>query len=126
MIFDTDVIIWAIRGSTEAAKAIEGAGTRYISAITYMELIRGAGNKEDPRLIKTFLNNIGAGIIPLDSDISHRACIYVAEYSLKTGMGAADALIAATAAENGMRLCTGNYKDFREIKGIEVKVFKLQ
>jgi predicted nucleic acid-binding protein len=125
MIFDSDVMIWAIRGNAEAAKILGSVETKYISAITYMELLRGARNKEDLKWIKAFLNDFDVNIIPVDSDISHRACIYVAEYSLKTGMGVADALIAATAAENGMRLCTGNYKDFKEIQGLEIKVFKI-
>jgi predicted nucleic acid-binding protein len=125
MIFDTDVMVWAIRGRAEAARAIGSSEIKYISAVTYMELVQGAKNKEDLRWIKSFINDIGINIIPIESDISHRACIYMEAYGLRTGIDTPDALIAATAAENGMELCTGNVKDFREIKELKIKVFKV-
>lgn len=125
MIFDSDVMIWAIRGNAEAAKTIDSADSAFISVATYMELIQGAKNKEDLKWIKAFLNDLRISIIPLSENIGHRACIYLEEYALKTGMKLPDALIAATAAENTMILCTGNYKDFKEIKDLEVKVFRI-
>lgn len=125
MIFDTDVMIWAIRGKAEAARIIGSSEIKYISAVTYMELVQGAKNKEDLKWIKAFINDIGINIIPLESDISHRACIYMELYALRTGIDTPDALIAATAAENGMELCTGNLKDYREIEGLKIKPFKL-
>ena len=40
-------------------------------------------------------------------------------------MRAGDAIIAATATENGMQLSTGNAKHFKPIKELELKVFNL-
>ena len=37
---------------------------------------------------------------------------------------AGDAIIAATATENGMPLSTGNAKHFKSVKELELKVFK--
>jgi predicted nucleic acid-binding protein len=37
---------------------------------------------------------------------------------------AADALIAATAAENHIPLCTGDYHHFRSIRELELSVFR--
>jgi predicted nucleic acid-binding protein len=125
MIFDTDVIIWAIRGNVDAAKAIDSADAVYISAATYIELIQGAKSKEDLRWIKSYLTGLKTEVIPLSENIGHRAGIYIEEYALKTGMKLPDSLIAATAAESGMELCTGNVKDFREIKELKIKAFKV-
>jgi predicted nucleic acid-binding protein len=124
MLFDSDVVIWAIRGSENAAKAIDSADVALISAATYLELVQDAKNKEDLKWIKAFLNDLQINIIPLSENIGHRACIYMETYGLRSGIGVADALIAATAAENNICLCTGNLKDFKLIEGINVEVFK--
>ena len=42
MLFDTDVLIWAFRGSKKAAKEIDDDDSRFISAVNYMELMQGA------------------------------------------------------------------------------------
>ena len=52
MIFDTDVLLWAFRGNDYAIAAIDGEADRKISAVTYMELMKGARNKSEFREIK--------------------------------------------------------------------------
>ena len=63
-------------------------------------------------------------MLPLTENIGHRAAIYIEEYSLSSRLGAADAIIAATATENNMTLVTGNEKHFKQIKGLKLKIFK--
>ncbi|MEN8164555.1 MAG: type II toxin-antitoxin system VapC family toxin [Acidobacteriota bacterium] len=123
MLFDTDVVIWALRGNARAADAIDRADRLDFSVVSYMELLRGALNKTDLRLTKAFLVDLGFHIVPLTENIGHRASIYLEEYVLKSNLGVPDALIAATAAENETVLCTGNAKDYRAIADIEIKVF---
>jgi len=106
MIFDTDVIIWALRGNRRAATAMDNADTLALSVISYMELIGGARNKKDLRMTRSFLGDLGFRILPLSENIGHRASIYLEEYGLKSNLGIADALIAATAVENGFPLCS--------------------
>lgn len=124
MLFDTDVIIWALRGSLKAASAIDKADRRFISAISCMELIKGARDKSDWRRAKSFLMDVGFEILPVSENISHRATIYMEEFALSSGIDVADALIAATAAENSLKLCTGNARHYRSLANIELAVFK--
>ena len=49
MLFDTDVIIWALRGNLKAGKRIDGAAALSLSAISYMELLKGARDKREQK-----------------------------------------------------------------------------
>jgi predicted nucleic acid-binding protein len=60
----------------------------------------------------------------LTENIGHRASIYVEQYGLRTDLSVADALIAATAVENGLPLATCNRKHFGGIAGLELRVFR--
>ena len=77
MIFNTDVLIWAARGSQRAARAI------------------------------------GATAVAL-----------IEQHALAHGIQLADALIAATAIESGLPLCTGNAKHFSPIRGLSRVAFR--
>jgi hypothetical protein len=123
MLFDTDVIIWTLRGNDRAARAIDQADSLLLSIVSYMELLKGARDKRDLRLMKAFLKDLGFRIAPLTENNGHRASIYIEEYGLKSNLGLPDALIAATAAENETPLCTGNAKDYKRISEVVLKVF---
>ncbi len=123
MVFDTDVLIWLFRGNSAAAKVVEGAEERFISVITYMELLQGARDRAEMRLIKAFLGDFAFVALPLTENTGHRAAIYMEEYSLKAGLTLADALIAA-AVEKRQPLCTGNHKHYRPINDLEIKTFR--
>ncbi len=124
MIFDTDVLIWALRGNPRAARTIDQADSLEISVISIMELLKGARDKRDLRLTKAFLADLGFRQLPLTENIGHRASIYIEQYGLKSNLGLPDALIAATAAENDRPLCTGNARDYRSISDIQIKSFR--
>jgi predicted nucleic acid-binding protein len=46
------------------------------------------------------------------------------EYALKTAICVADALVAATAAESQLTLCTANWKHYRPIGELEINLFQ--
>jgi len=50
--------------------------------------------------------------------------IFLEEYALSHGLRAGDAIVAATAAEHGLTLCTGNARHFRPIRDLQTKIFK--
>ena len=124
MIFDTDVLIWVQRGNAKAARAVDRSRNRYVSVLTYMELLQAAQNKKQHEVIKSFLGEYGFETLPLTENIGHRAAVYVGEYALSHGLRAADAIIAATATENNLPLCSGNARHYRAIQELKLKVFR--
>jgi hypothetical protein len=50
--------------------------------------------------------------------------IYVEEYALSAGLRAGDAVIAATAVENGLKLATANSRHFKPLKDLDWMQFK--
>ena len=124
MIFDTDVLIWYLRGNIEAAVAIDDAADRAISLVTLMELVQGAKSKREAHQIKGFLKEFCFETLPLSERIGYRASIYVEEYSLSHGTGVADALVAATAVEENRVLLSGNLKHFKCIKDLQLTTFR--
>jgi len=124
MLFDTDILIWVLRGDDRAARLVDQEEERLLSVISYLELIQGARDKNESRKIKNFLSDAGFLITPLSENIGHRASIYIEEYGLKQGMRVADALIAATAVENQLSLCTANQKHYQAVKELDLKIFQ--
>ncbi len=124
LLFDTDILIWIQRGNQKATRLVLGDDERYISIQTYLELLQGARNKTQHKIIKTYLSDFNFITIPLTENIGHRALIYVEEYSLSSNMRAGDAIIAATAVENNLTLSTSNVKHFKPVKELSLKGFK--
>jgi predicted nucleic acid-binding protein len=123
VIFDTDIFIWIQRGNRKAASLVEREEDRFISVQTYLELLQGAENKQQHEYTKQFLKDFGFRTIALSGNIGHRATVYIEEYSLSHGLRAGDALIAATAAESNIVLCSSNAKHFKPVKDLKLKVF---
>ena len=124
MLIDTDILIWIFRGNPKAARILEATERRHISAVTYMELIQGARDRNELRKIKMFLSDYEFEVLPLSENIGHRASIYIEEYGLGMSLRMADALIAATAVEHHLTLFTGNRKHYRPIRDLDLKVFR--
>ena len=124
MIFDTDVLIWASRGSRSAARAIDAAPDRALSIVSLMELLQGARSKAEARLIRQSLRQLQFRILPLSEAIGAGAAALIEQHALANGIQLADALIAATAMESGLSLCAGNAKHFRPIRGLSRVSFR--
>lgn len=124
MLFDTDVLIWYLRGNEKAATALERAESRYISVVSYMELLQGARDKREIKLIRAFIKDADFEMLAITENTGHRASVYMEEYCLKVNMCLADALLAATAVENQLTLCTANRKHYKPIKELDLKTFR--
>lgn len=122
--FDTDVLIWHLRGNRRATVLVQATPQRFISVVSYMELLQGALDKRDAANIRAFLRALNFKTIPLTEAIGHRAAIYVEELALSKGIDTLDALVGATAVEAGLTFCTSNQKHYRAIPGLDLRVFR--
>jgi len=124
MICDTDVLVWATRGNLRAARAIDSAADRALSIVSFMELIQGARSKIEARQIRQSLHRLQFRILPLSESIGASAADIIEQHALAQGIQVADALIAATAIETDLPLCTANAKHFRPIGGLSRVEFR--
>lgn len=124
LIFDTDVLIWFLRGNDKAARAIEADSERAISIISLMELDQGARSKREISFLRAFFPKNSFRIEPITETISHLAATLMEEYSIRHGLQVADALIAATARATVSTLLTGNVRHFRPIPSLELRQFR--
>lgn len=114
---DTDVLIDISRGNSDAADFVDGlAGDIFIARISAMELIVGARNKRDQKVIENFVSLYE--IKELSDAIGQEAHQRLKLYAKAHGLTMADALIAATAIVNDLVLVSKNEKHFRAIKDL--------
>ncbi|MBO4321148.1 MAG: type II toxin-antitoxin system VapC family toxin [Treponema sp.] len=125
MIFDTDVLIWAFKKNKNAMQLLYETEGIFISAVTHMELLQGALNKQELSQIKKFLKAFGIQTLYITPEITKRAMDYVENYALSDSMQLADALIAATAIENEETLCTANVKHYKCIHTLNLNMLKV-
>jgi len=123
LLIDTDVLIWYMRGNEKARAVVDRQERFSISAVTYMELVQGMRNKAEFNRFRNMVFSRDIHIMQINEEISSRAVFYVEEYFLSHSLQIADALIAATAVDNGQQLLTGNAKHFRVVKDLDVKNF---
>jgi predicted nucleic acid-binding protein len=97
---------------------------RAASIITLMELLRGAKSKAELRVIRSFFVELDVRIIPVTEVISYAASNLIEDHALADGLRIEDALIAATAREQGETLATGNLRHFRSISNLDLKSFR--
>jgi len=125
MMFDSDILVWHLRGNTSATSAMEAEPAREISVVSYMEVLRGVRDKKELRDVKSFLAEFGFRVLPLSESIGQLAAAYVEKFYLRIRMSVPDALLAATAAEFGLPLATGNTKHFPPLDGLDIRPFRV-
>ena len=124
MLFDSDVIVWLLRENDAAATLVDRTEDLAISIITYMEILRGVRDRRDMRTTKDMLAEYEFDILPLTEGLGHLAADYVERHALSLRLAITDALIAATAVEHGLVLCTANVRHYRAIKDLEIHSFR--
>jgi predicted nucleic acid-binding protein len=117
---DTDVLIDYLRNMEGAADYLDSIGEWTYSVVTAMELITGAANQKDVKKLEKILNDYRE--MPLSQEIGSRARELMKTHAKSAGLLPLDALIAATALHERVRLSTKNKKHFRNIEGLDVEV----
>ncbi|MDR1744732.1 MAG: type II toxin-antitoxin system VapC family toxin [Planctomycetota bacterium] len=121
MIFDTDIVIWAIRGRVWAQRLLVAADSRAISLATWMELVEGARDKRELANLRKMIDDLEMRILPLSESIGALAADYLEKHALNDGLKTMDALIAATAVKHNSVLATGNAKHFKTLHGLRIE-----
>lgn len=112
VVVDTDVVIWALRGSHEFVQALNELRSRapvLISTATIAELYAGVKPREIPSL-EEMLRIVGR--LRMDDDIARRAGGYLRQFERSHGLDLADALIAASCVAAEAPLWTLNRKHY--------------
>jgi len=120
VICDTDVMIdyWDDRKARHSnTKSILenkiGIDNIVLSAITKMELMQGALNKNDMEKINKKLSRLTT--ILIDNEITLKAFDLLQKYYLSHSLTLADCFIASTSEVTGLELFTYNTKDYKFI-----------
>ncbi len=121
-LLDTDIFSEMTKGVNQTvtahARAYRSSFGRYtISAVTFMEVVRGYEKKQATRQLRSFLAAMAfEEVIPFDQATAEIAG-HIAGDLERTGqrIGVADPMIAATAIVHGLELVTGNTSHFERI-----------
>ena len=118
---DTDILIDATRGVEDAVAFLTaqqvGAGV-HVSIIFAMELVAGCRNKVELARVQQFLQQVT--VLPVSAAASQTAYELMESFFLSHGLLIPDALIAATALEDGLTLHSRNNRHFRMIPTLMV------
>lgn len=123
VLLDSDILIDFSKKDpfvTERLEELQKASACYLSIISYMELLIGARNKEESRIITSFLERGGFGIIHINLTISYKAVDLIKSFALSHGLKIPDALIAATALDENLSIYTRNLKHFCHIPNLKI------
>jgi len=124
MVFDTDVLIWYMKGNKNAYKTIEDSKSFYISVVTYMELVQGMRDKNELYKLRRALHIWKSKILYISEEISVKAMFFVEQHYLNHSIQLADALIGATAISHGLPILTGNDKHYKILNDLQIKKFR--
>lgn len=123
MLVDTDVLIWHLRGSPQAARCLDQLDSLVLSAVSYLELLQGMRNKAELAAVKKMLERRSATILPITPTITEQATALMESLTLSHGLQMGDALIAATALVHQLPVVTGNLKHFQAVPDLQVVPF---
>ena len=119
ILLDTNILIEILKNNQKTLQQVSGLTPPLaVSSITAMELIYGARNKQEVKKLERFINKFQ--VIHLAPNISILALKLISLYAKSHTLDIPDALIAATAIQNKIKILTYNTKDFKYIPEIDL------
>ncbi|MFT6916709.1 MAG: tRNA(fMet)-specific endonuclease VapC [Motiliproteus sp.] len=123
---DTNIVIYTMKNKPQAVR--EAFKTHYgqmcISSITYMELVYGAENSQNPERNLQNLEGFVArmDVLPYgDAAAVHTGQIRAEISKLGTPIGPYDQMIAGHARSQGLIVVTNNSKEFKRVSGLRIE-----
>lgn len=105
-LFDTNIIIDYLNGYTKARDEIQLYNARYVSIITYIEILVGVPDQDEYKMVEEFLTSFE--IIHLDIEVARTAIEMRKRYKIKVP----DSIILSSAQTHNALLITRDAKDF--------------
>ena len=118
---DTNILIEVYRKNVDVISELDNIAHNnafVISDVTFAEILVGARNKQEMKILIKELRQMKC--LPIQSEISMRAIQLLIAYHLSHGLDFHDALIASTAIHHNIELFTLNVKDFAFISDIRL------
>jgi predicted nucleic acid-binding protein len=118
---DTDILIDAFHALPQAMAHLatqQAAGGLTISLVGAMEMVAGCRNAVELSHWQKFVQRVT--VWPITPAVSDNAYQLMEYFALSHGLTIPDALIAATARENGLTLYTRNVRHFQMIPALTV------
>lgn len=112
VLFDTNILVDAMKGIPEAYRELDYYANPAISAVTWMELIAGS-QPADQEQARAFLVSLNLEVIHTSDAIMHEAAeVRGASIRRPPKLALPDAIIKATGNVTGRLIITRNKKDF--------------
>jgi predicted nucleic acid-binding protein len=120
-LIETTILVDVFRGKSEAIAWVNRVPPqgRWISVITYFELLAGCRNRREQRTVAKEMHSYR--LLLLTEDISRTALSWFERFHLNHGVGFLDSLIGATALHQGLTIATINTKHFEPFPGLRVE-----
>ncbi len=106
-LIDTNIIIYFLNNNSNVIHFLDGLTARYISHITYIEVLSYPYSRDELAIVERFLQE-NFIILPITHDIATLTAQNRRSRKTKTP----DAIIGATAVYHHCTLVTNNIKDF--------------
>ena len=120
-LIDSDIMVDFTRGAGEAVDYLQSLGPACrISSITALELIAGARSQREVADLDILISIYEQ--IPPTEGVMRRAYHLLKTHAKSAGLRTLDAVIAATALEEGLTLATKNRKHFQMIRELKLEV----
>lgn len=120
-LIETTILVDVFRDKPEAIAWVNSLPLqgRWVSVITYFELLAGCRNRREQRTVAREMRNYR--LLLLTEDISRTALSWFERFHLSHGVGFLDSLIGATALHQDLTVATLNTKHFEPLPGIRVE-----